>query len=139
MALLGLVGCDPEANSGADAQRGGATAIELESPVVDDISASDGDKTDWKSFELESAGAITVTFGADDPEAEIRLGVYDKFAQALATAVRDKDSPTLELVAKPPEPGLYFRMIQAESGETTTYTVEITLGAEGEGPGRPDF
>ena len=80
---------------------------------------------------------------AEHAETEDRVGAHlgrdRRLVQALATGVRDAQNPALKLVAKAPSEGLYFLMVRADEGDPTAYTVEVMLGAEGEGPGRPDF
>ena len=43
------------------------------------------------------------------------------------------------LAVKAEKEGPHFIMIQATSGPPTAYTLQVVQGAEGEGPGRPDF
>ena len=47
---------DPEANSGPDAKRSGATQIEPNKQYTDNVDFDKADRTDWKSIELKGKG-----------------------------------------------------------------------------------
>jgi len=118
--------------------RGGAVEIPLDEPVDDRVSASQGDSTDWKVFELPQPAKVTIDVWWDNPEARLALrlrGMGGGQARSLkhTRGVRHESLGPIELPA-----GKWFLQIEAHSG-ASVYTLEVTTGASSNGGGLPDF
>lgn len=133
-------GCGPgaEEHSGEDAMRGGAAELPLNQPSDDRVSASGGDSTDWKVFELPQASNVTVDVWWDNPTASVGLrlrGMGGGQARTLkhARGVRHESLGPIDLPA-----GKWFLQIEARSG-ASVYTLQVTTGASSGGGAVPDF
>jgi len=120
-------GPGPEENSGVDAQRAGAQTVPLEAVVTDAINFEGGDATDWKVFEIPSAGTYTLEFFWDAAYINGSVALHDQYGTRLDglthAAGREKEVLTLRLS----ESGLYYIRIHSDMYRTT-YSVRIYEG-----------
>lgn len=127
---------DPEGNSGPDAYRHQALATPLDEAVTDDLSIADGDQTDWRVIEIHDAGRLNFELSVDEKEAELSLGVYDRYGSAIQNfSLPGGEVSTLTVDVT--RGGRYFLRVRAESGSATAYDLSVTLGAS-KAPGRKD-
>jgi|GEM_PF-1040835 len=133
----------PEENSGEDAYRNVAAELAIGEWVVDNISSGDGDTTDWKFVMLAQPTAFVVELTADNPETEMKLGVYDRYGMQLGAGVRSEAKKTVKLkIGKTDRNGKHFVMVKALDGPTTDYQVRVKVGEGSSGggdPSLPDF
>ncbi|MGM0574465.1 MAG: hypothetical protein ACQEXJ_01850 [Myxococcota bacterium] len=138
--LMGACGGDPEAQSGGDAYRHQAELIPLDEWVTDDISVDDADRTDWKALDVPSAGTLTIQFHADEPEAEITVGLFDRYGRPLGDLKRGEGQGRVQAEIPIRSAGRHFVMIREADGPPTSYMIRASLGgADAGGAGRPGF
>ena len=136
-----LAGCAGKIDrkSGGDAYRNEAKTIAPGKFVDDTLDHSAGDSTDWKSVEIVQPGKFVVAL-TSDPDAEIALGVYDKYGAPVGSAIKRKGSSKMVKVTVTAKgTGLYFIRIRAQNGGSITYSVKASLGGGGGGGGGPDL
>ena len=128
-------------NSGEDASRGGAVAVELGVPVDDRLSQKQGDNTDWKSFALDSSSEITLRVWWDDPEVKGSVTLRDQFGAKLAS-LSHKAGTRQESIGPLLVPaGQTFIEVFVSRG-STVYTLQVDAKASQAAPSapvRPDF
>lgn len=136
---------DPEGASGPDAYRHQAAALPLDEPLTDSVSIAEGDKTDWRVFEIYDAGQLAIVFSADEAEAEVSLALFDRYGLELQ-AVERQGGEVSTLTVDVARGGRYFLRMQAVSGPPTAYDITVSVGApttSTKNPktpaGRPDF
>lgn len=125
--------------SGGDAGRGDAQTIKLDTLLYDRVSAPDGDHTDWKTFKLDSKGAITINLWWDDPKGiSAVVELRDQFGKSLAKLTHDRSQrkETLGPVRLPE--GGYFLQIEAKDG-ASVYSFEVLTGSGGVDDETPDL
>lgn len=137
-AFLGAatLGCGPgpDGQSGGDQERAAAVAVPVGQAFDDRVSASEGDRTDWKRFRIEDADQVNVAVYWDDPDVEASIEVRNAFGNALGRREHAKGEPVDRLSATLEE-GDYFLAITAEGGGSV-YTLEITTGEPSTGAGK---
>ena len=143
VSLSSLVGCrvNPEAQSGGDGYRHEAQPLVLDSWVTDDLAARGGDTTDWKAIEISTPSQMVVEIRADESEAELLVGAYDRYGVQLGKVERRESTPIASFGFSASSAGKHFIMVRATGGPPSSYTIRVRTGAaiEGEGGLRPDF
>ena len=139
--LVGSTGCGvaPDAKSGGDAYRNEAKPLKLGKWVTDSISEDDGDQTDWKAFDLQAPGPVTVELHADNPEAVIQVRVFNRYGVPLAQATRKAGQAAASVHVDAKRASRYFVMVRQTDGPATPYTIRVSQGAGGGGIIRPEF
>ncbi len=127
---MGVVsGCavlDLERSSGDDQHTDGAMEVPLNSLVMDHVSCTNGDKTDWKYFQTAQGGMMNITFSFDETNAGGTICVYTKQNKELMCEEfthRDTERKVVPLDAEPNS--FYFLKIFCSSFESV-YTIEVT-------------
>jgi hypothetical protein len=141
--LVGLAGCrvNPEAHSGGDGYRNEAQPLVLNSWITDDLAAAAGDTTDWKAIEISTPAQMVVEIRADESDAELLVGAYDRYGVQLGKVERRESTPIASFGFAASTFGKHFIMVRATGGPPSSYTIRVRTGAaiEGEGGMRPDF
>lgn len=145
---LGALGCQKkddgkpsangDANSGADANRSGATLILVNKDYTDRVDIKAGDQTDWKMVELKGkSDALTVDIRWDNAQADVALDAFDPSGAQIASSPQNAGVPAKKLIV-PIEntPGTYYLRIQSLTPkEGTDYTLNAHWeGVEGKEP-----
>jgi hypothetical protein len=138
----GASGCGQAFNSasGDDAKRAGALGFGLNSPSDDRVSASQGDHTDWKSFEIEDDANVRLRIWWDEPGIEAHVTLVDERAKGIAEIIHEAGARYDELAPVGLAAGLYFIQVEADGG-ASVYTIEVLTeqpqggGASGNRPG----
>ena len=121
-----VAGCGPGFNaaSGEDARRGGAVACAVNTLMYDRVSESQGDDTDWKTFELVADANVRIRIWWDDPEVEAMVTLYNQRARMIAEILHEEDVHMDELEPIGLDAGTYFLRIEAEDG-ASVYSLEL--------------
>lgn len=131
------VGCEgsvgPEDRSGADASRGGAQAMPIETPITDALNYEGGDATDWKIFEVTESGPTTVDVYFDTDYVQGGISVHDQYGTELASRGRSPGQQHDQIIVNLPEAGSYYVRIYL-TAYYSTYSIVVTPG-EGGGAG----
>tara|TARA_B100000674_G_C37769800_1_gene881950 strand:- start:306 stop:779 length:474 start_codon:yes stop_codon:yes gene_type:complete len=128
-----LVGCGvkPEANSGGDAYRHTAEQLVMEEWVDGELAYGNGDRTDWKKFELDQASMVYLSLNLDLPGSGAELGVYNRVGVPLGSVTKGEGATKpATLAVNAPTDGLFFIRIRATGGEPTSYSVKASLSAD---------
>ena len=137
---LGILGCGGslEAQSGPDAHRHQATPTVLDAWVPDEVSRTDEDATDWKSFAVSSDTAVTIQVKFADPEVSARVSLHDIHGVPVASRDKRKGEGGAVLVTGAVPGGMNFIQIQCTGGsDASEYAIQIALGEPGGTPPRP--
>jgi hypothetical protein len=133
------VGVGAGGGGGPDVHRHVAIPMPLDEWVEDEISYEDDDLIDWKRVKLPGSSSVTVELHADEPEAEVRVSVYDTHGLPLGEAVRGEgDTEPVTVRVGQPQSGRLFMKVEATDGPMTLYMLRVQLG-DGGGSARPDF
>lgn len=132
--------CAPGFNteSGGDAKRSEAIEVPTDEPVDDRVSAKQGDHTDWKSFQLSTASAVTLRFWWDEPSVESTVQLRDEHGALLHEAVHHGELREDIFGPVNLDSGTYYLQIEARSG-ASVYTMRLDTGPGRGSPGRPGF
>ena len=137
---LGITGCGGslEAQSGPDAHRHQATPSILDAWIPDEVSRSDEDATDWKSFAVSSQTAVTIQVKFADPRVAARVSLHDIHGVPVASKDKRKgDGDALLLTGAVPA-GMNFIQIHCTGGsDASEYAIQIALGDSSGTPPRP--
>lgn len=130
---------DPEANSGPDAKRAGATLIQVNKQYTDTVDYDKGDRTDWKMVELKgSPGPLDVELHWDNALVDLTVDVFDGIGVQLMSSPPNSGESVKHLTVQIQEPGTYYIRIQApKAGVSTDYTVRADWNGEGAPPPPP--
>lgn len=127
---MGLTsGCavlDMERNSGDDVHAENAMEIPIDSLVMDHVSCTNGDKTDWKFFQTGQGGRMNITFAFDETNANGTICVYTNQNKELSCTEfthRDTERKVIDLDADPDS--FYLLKIYCQSFESV-YSIEVT-------------
>jgi len=126
LVLMSVFGCDvmaPEANSGVDKDRLGAVAIELDALVLDHVNCLEGDKTDWKYFNVDEEMDVAVTFAFDEPNAGGTVVLRRATGEEI-NRMKFRPGKRMQYVFKA-IPGHYYLEIFCEAYESE-YTIEVS-------------
>ena len=139
---LGALGCQKkddgkpsangDANSGADANRTGATLILVNKDYSDRVDIPAGDQTDWKMVELKGkAEALTVDIRWENSQADIAIDAFDPSGAQIASSPQNAGVPAKKLIVSIDNtPGTYYLRVQALTPKEGS---EYTLNAHWEG------
>ena len=118
-------GCSlsPEANSTEDKDRLGAVEFKVNDLVLDFVSCLEGDKTDWKYFNVPYESDMVLAFAFDEPTAGGKIVMYKATGEEFYTR---RFSPGARNIQEfHALPGHYYLEITCETFESE-YTLEIT-------------
>ena len=117
---------DLERESGDDQHAENAMEIPLNSLVMDHVSCTNGDKTDWKFFQTGQGGMMNITFSFDETNAGGTICIYTKQNKELSCeefSYHDTERKVFPLDAEPNS--FYFLKIYCTSFESV-YSIEVT-------------
>lgn len=121
-------GCNPniESNpneaSGGDGERGRARAMDLDTPVNDNVNLTGGDMTDWKFFQIPAPGTVEITLGCDNEGAACAAVVRDSMGVEIQRIDSNGEPRVQETV--PVIRGNYYLEVFAQAS-STDYTVQV--------------
>lgn len=143
VSLTQAWGCKNERdrNSAGDDTRGTHVPVPLGMVVTDEISATYGDHTDWKSFAVPAPGvlAVRVYWDASDKVTNATITVHDKYGIQLAERIHDPSVAIDEVLVRVDQ-GFYFLKIDADRGESI-YSVQaqhLLVSPSSDGAGDED-
>jgi hypothetical protein len=137
--LLALSGCGPgfDEASGKDGLRGGSAEAAVDTYLDDRVSASEGDHSDWRVFELEQPSAVTVEIWWDNPDAGGNLLLRGRSSGSSKTFEHKKGQRSESMGPFDLAEGKWYVRVQSDSG-ASGYTIRIVTGTSS-GGGLPDF
>ena len=146
LALCATAACGakPESNSGGDAYRHVAAPMVLDDWNDGQLAYGEGDRTDWKKFELDQAAKVYLTLSVDKEDSGVELACYNRVGVPMGTVTKKEGtSGEVRLVMTAPSDGLYFIKVQATGGEPTSYSLRASLSADSDSRSNnsalPDF
>ena len=145
VALLGTFaacGARPEANSGGDAYRHTAEPMAMEEWVDGELAYAEGDRTDWKKFELDQPAKVYLSLNLDLKGSSAELGVYNRVGVPVGSVTKGEgaDGPATLAISATSD-GIYFLRIRATGGDPTSYSVKASLSEDSDADNSdvPDF
>lgn len=140
-ALVSGCGVKPESQSGGDAYRYQATEMVFDEWVDGDVAYAQGDRTDWKKFEVEGSGKIFLTLNVDLPDSGIELSVYSRVGEPLGVVEKKEGAATAaKLVVATSKSGIFFLRVRATGGAPTSYSLKASMSESSSGDSDiPDF
>lgn len=121
-------GTRPDEKSGGDEHRNIAKQIPVNQWIPDDVNGSEGDKTDWKVFELADSGFLFVEAAIDNEKANIGIELYDRYGKLITKRIRRSGDETNVNLSAEVSTGKYFIKIYAlKSGDKTGYSLRVRL------------
>ena len=128
---------NPEANSGPDAKRAGAQLLEFDRAVPDRVDFDQADRSDWRFFEVRSAGTVTVELKWENGLTDLNIDCFDGIGVLIAPSPANSGESIKTMQIPIPEAGTYYVRVQAPAaGSASNYTIEVH-GAKGEAEPTP--
>lgn len=128
LSSLQSCGVRPDEKSGGDEHRHIAKQIPLNQWIPDDVSGSEGDKTDWKVFELTDSGFLFVEVAIDNEKANIGIELYDRYGKLVTKRIRRSGDEINVNLSAEVSTGKYFIKIYAlKGGDKTGYSLRARL------------
>jgi len=128
LAPAGCSGGNHEVHSGGDAARETAAPLELGKEVEDSVSFSDGDRTDWKTFEVPGAGKIGIDVMWGNASARCGFRVIGAAGEDVKRLDAIGGDP--RKVVKWDVPGaakFYLRFQCEDEGDYSAYLLKVTF------------
>lgn len=127
-AALAACITQPDEKSGGDGERHQAKPLALNKFEADSVDYSSGDRTDWKWFEVQDTGFLTVECVLDNQNAGITMILLDRYGHAVTRAShRRGDEPQFKMTAEVTL-GKYFVQVYADKeGDRTGYTLRASV------------
>ena len=113
----------PETNSGLDKDRLGAISIDFNALILDHVTCIDGDKTDWKYFNISEEMDVAITFAFDQPTAG-GIVVLRKATGEEIVKLKFVPGKRMQHIFRA-IPGHYYLEIYCEAFESE-YTIEVS-------------
>jgi hypothetical protein len=119
----------PEAESGPDGYRDTATPIEFGEWIPDQVSTN-GDRSDWRSFELEVPESLQVALLVPANDASVSVGIYEVHGMLVAETNKPGGVGKNKTVflKKALHHGRYYIRIRAHDGGDIAYSLRVDLG-----------
>src|SRR5262245_37096606 len=124
--LLALASCDKtktandektaaDTRSGPDGKRSGARDLKPNTPITDEISYRNQDRTDWYRVQLHGrAGVLNTSIHWDSEFSDVMIDVFDEFGKQIsASPVRNKLAKEKALLTQIDKPGTYYVRVTA--------------------------
>jgi hypothetical protein len=109
-----------------DFQRHLSKPITMNRVHTDSVTFDGDDESDWKIFNVDQPGLLTVTVVFNTPNGTCEAYLRDKYGAHVAREVQS-NNPYIELTRRV-EPGRFFIWVYApDEGCSTTYSVESKL------------
>lgn len=123
-ALLACGGDDKPEDD--DFERHIAKPLPMNKVFTDSLSHNGADYSDWKIFNADQPGIITVTIHFDKPDADCEAYLADKYGAKIERETQSA-SPYIRLTRRI-EPGRFFVWVHAPKASCTTqYSIEARL------------
>lgn len=138
-ALTSACSAHPEVDSGPDGYRDTASQITLGEWVPDQVN-TDGDRTDWFSFESDFPDAATAQLLIPDSDGGISIGLYEVHGMLITQTHKPQGvgkNKTVKLQA-PIKQGRHYIRVRATDGGTIKYSIRLDIGPV-EGIEEPSF
>lgn len=131
VAIFTTLGCvGPEDKSTQDYERHRAAPLALGQSEPDSVDTRGGDRSDWKSIDLQDTGYLTVELILDNPAANVTVTLFDRYGKAVPggrSSHRTGEHPLLK-VTTDVGVGRYFILVQAVGkSDATGYAIKATL------------
>jgi len=124
-----------DSKTGTDGKRHKALELPLEEWTIDEngVNYSEGDRTDWKKFEVPRQGPVVVELLIDRPSATINVALFDSRGKLIKEGNNrlGKDRATLRLEAEASQGICFLQIFARGSGDHSVYSTRITLGGPG--------
>ena len=109
-----------------DFERHVAKPLPMNKVHTDSLSFRGGDMSDWKIFNVDVPGLVTVTIAFDRPDADCEAYLADKYGAKVAREVQSAN-PKIVLTRRV-DPGRFFVWVHAPKQSCTTqYSIEARL------------
>jgi hypothetical protein len=132
-ALMTTAGCglDPDGSTGEDGRRDVAQPIALDEWVTDEngVSFKGGDRHDWKKIITPKSGTLSVEVAADNNDATLIVGLYDRYGKRLLEKVKTKGDSTHLTFEGDVSRGHYFLSVMARGNDDASiYSIRASMG-----------
>jgi hypothetical protein len=128
LAPAGCSGGNHEVNSGGDAARETAATLELGKEVEDSVNFNDGDRTDWKTFEVPGAGKIGVDVMWGNASARCGFRVIGAAGEDVKRLDTIGGDPRKIVKWDVPGAATFFLRFQCEDeGDYSAYLLKVTF------------
>jgi hypothetical protein len=126
LAYASACGGSDEKPEDDDFERHVAKPLPMNKVHTDSLSFRGGDTSDWKIFNVDVPGLITVTIAFDRPDADCEAYLADKYGAKVAREVQSAN-PKIVLTRRV-DPGRFFVWVNAPKQSCTTqYSIEARL------------
>lgn len=125
---LALTACGggPEPNADPDFQRHLAKPLPLNKVFTDSLTKQ-VDTSDWKIFNIDKQGLLTVTIHFDKIDGSCEVYLRDKYGADMGREVQS-NNPYIELVRRVEEPGRFFVWLNSPDDKCSSqYSIEARL------------
>lgn len=130
LVLLSL-GCSvhPEKTSGPDGYRDTASPVQLGDWIPDEVT-TDGDRSDWRSFELEVPEAVQISLLVPSDDAKVSVGLYETHGLRVAETHKPAGvgSNKTVYIQQNLKHGRYYLRVRAHDGGKIQYSVRVDIG-----------
>jgi hypothetical protein len=127
LLALALPACrPPEGVKTGDETMSGAGPALAGTTVDDKVSAKD-DPVDWRRFEIEEAGPVSLDLYWDDPDVKAVIRLHGRFGEVIQELEHAAAAPKDTLSNPRLSDGTYFVQVEARKG-ASVYTLEIVAG-----------
>ena len=125
----------PDSKTGNDGKRHEASQLPLDEWTIDEngVNYSDGDRTDWKKFDVPRKGVVVIELLIDKPSANINVALYDSTGKLIKEGSNrsGKDRAALRLEAEAPQGLCFLQIFALGSSDQSVYSTRVTLGGPG--------
>jgi hypothetical protein len=126
-----LCGCSvhPEETSGPDGYRDTASPLQAGEWIPDQVTTS-GDRSDWRSFELEVPEAIQVSLLVPTNDSKVTVGIYEVHGLRVAETHKPAGvgSNKTVFIQKNLAHGRYYIRVRAHEGGDIGYSLRLDIG-----------
>lgn len=129
---LGMSACGggPEVAADPDFQRHMAKPLPLNKVFTDSLTYGADDRSDWKIFNIDKQGLLTVTIHFDKIDGSCEVYLRDKYGADMGREVQS-NNPYLEIVRRVEEPGRFFVWLNSPDAKCSSqYSIEARLDAD---------
>ncbi len=126
LAYASACGGSDEKPEDDDFERHVAKPLPMNKVHTDSLSFRGGDLSDWKIFNVDVPGLVTVTIAFDRPDADCEAHLADKYGAKISREVQSAN-PKIVLTRRV-DPGRFFVWVHAPKQSCTTqYSIEARL------------
>lgn len=125
--LCAACGGGPEEVKDNDFQRHLAKPLPLNKVFTDSLTYNGDDRSDWKIFNIDQQGLLTVTIHFDKIDGSCEVSLRDKYGADMGREVQS-NSPYIELVRRVEEPGRFFVWLNSPDAKCSSqYSIEARI------------